>query len=196
MKKVLCCVLVALLAALPCCGVAEGSFYDVAYNEIDYWVEYIEYVLSVCGNCELFSSNDEPESKQYLIRCTNDNGETFLSDVTFYAASNGVDVGRIIFNLLLNEENRYNVDYQTYMHIFPYMCLKYLDTAFGLDNTDSEFVKAFDLLNQYAYKGNMDEVYYYEIDYWHWTGFRFTKLNTMPGAYSGRITFDLNISEM
>lgn len=195
MRKLLCCVLAALLAVLPCCGVAEGSFYELNKEEAEYIVASLEAALSSSAHgllCEVKFDGSYDGFMSYFMDLTTEE-DTYRAGVTLYGTHGKKGIEQIFIDLDFDSRVLMDDGYITELLMVPCWGLAYLDAKMGTNIMDAEIDNAWDVLMGYVEFKDMNRYYYYEHDQQHWIGLQFFQPSNESDPYTGAIYCHVNI---
>ena len=195
MKKTLCCILAALLAALPCCGVAEGSFYELNIDEAENIASSIEVALSDTARgivCEM-SYNSSYADNMYYTMEINTNEGTYQTSVIMYGSPNMRGIEQLFFSLDFDSYALRDNDYIMELMMLPCWGLHYLEYLTGKSVPESEVDNVWSVILGYVYDGNMNDYYLYELDASHWVGVKFFQPLSEVDPYTGAVYCHVNI---
>ena len=165
MRKLLCCVLAALLAVLPCCGFAEGSFYDLNKEEIEYYCTTIsEYINTVTESndfkmerLELWAS--DYESVFYLT-----NG--YISIPVYFVGESGEQgVKHFGFHCDISDYLRSSDKYVAVVLAVASLCFDILNANYPSRITEDDIKQGLFQIVEYWQKGDMNSYYEYYFDH-------------------------------
>lgn len=165
MKKLLCCVLAALLAVLPCCGVAEGSFYDLNKEEAEYYCSTIsEYINAVTESTDFKLERLELWTSDYQSVFYLTNGYIRIP-VYFVGESGEQGVKHFGFHCDISDYLRSSDKYISVVLAVASLCFDILNVNYPNRITEDDMKQGLFQIVEYYQKGDMNSYYDYYFDH-------------------------------
>lgn len=170
MKKLLCCVLAALLAVLPCCGVASVSIFEHLISNVlcsrhllqisDYSKSIPEYVkwITENQNCKMIHIEELDSENQCYY-------QLFLDSEYVYVAFMGDrnELQSIVFLCDIDQEAKHNKAYYKLVSALPLLCLSTIETNGGNVSIEQK-ADANTQIVKYFLEGGSDSSFIYSND--------------------------------
>ena len=165
MKKLICCILAALLAALPCCGVAEKSFYEANREEIEYYCSAIsEYINVITKSTDFKMEQIDLFESDYQSAFYLTNNYTRVP-VFFVGESGEQGIRHFGFYCDISDYLRLSEKYISVVLAITSLCFDILNVNYPDHTTEDDIKQGLMQIIEYCQKGDMNSYYDYYFDY-------------------------------
>lgn len=199
MRKLLCWMLAALLAVLPCCGMAESAdalFESLNLNEVEKINSEVLNIIEKINDVEIISMHHAAtyiDLIVYSIRCESLH-ELFSIFVTYRGEEGKQGINVIEFDFDVNEDLRQVDEYWEIIDEIIVLCIRHLNSVSNNTEAGQDYKKMSTLIDGYRGGENIYASYYRQFDVARYMKLEYFQSSHMKGSEDGSILIEICVN--